>query len=122
MRSTRYPHQSKLAHRKEILNIENSLVNFFVTLHFILLNGFIINIKIKSGKFEIPNGIFKLLKSFGLAQKCYGSMGRWKCFFFLQIETILPTFSKEDKKCIRIIRLHSFYFPQSSFIIFRIER
>ena len=28
VRATRYPHQSNLAHSKEILNIENFLVNF----------------------------------------------------------------------------------------------
>ena len=33
------------------------------------LNGFIINIKVKS--FKIPNGLFKLPKYLGWAQKCY---------------------------------------------------
>ena len=35
----------------------------------LVLNGFIINIKVKS--FKIPNGLFKLLKSLGWAAKCY---------------------------------------------------
>ena len=76
--SSRYPHQSNLAHRKEISNIENFLVNFLNTIFRKVSENLYLKCPFKwfynkylVKSFKIPNGLFKLLKSLGWAEKCY---------------------------------------------------